>query len=296
MSSFERYRGGAAGVNLQGLAQMFSDLKLIPSPLCYAQMRATYHGMHADEENGLDYSSFIEVLPVLAGIAFPGTRRNAAEKLMTQIRQHLPPPLTHIAAVLAEERLDAAVESSAQKSDSVKTPRSPHPSRLGPVPILTGVANGALDANHDAEGLGEAMLKVKTEAQRKLERLAEEFAGKQIELQRQREAAEKKLEAELQFELAQNVVRSNARQKRAVHPSTERLDLEEKLAALDRTRARRPSRLDVQDDASEKLDQERVEMTRRVNVLKVKFYPTCCSLLAGIDLPTLARRCSPWYE
>jgi len=266
MSSFERYRAGAEGVGLQGLAQMCSDLKLLPSPLCYAQIRSAYHAKHPAEGVGLDYSSFLDVLPALASIAFSGTQGDPTEKLMATIRRHVPPPLTHIAAVIAEDTAVAEHPSDGEDEDLIEG------SVRVRIPVLTNVAvaDGTLNADDDADGLSEAISKVKIDAQRKLERLAEEFAAKQVELQRQREAAEQKLEAELQFELAQNVVHCNARQKRATRPSTERLNLEEKLAALERTRARRPSRSDVHDDASEQLDQERAELTRKVHALKVR--------------------------
>ena len=269
ISSFERYRAGAEGVGLQGLAQMCSDLKLLPSPLCYAQIRSAYHAMHPAEEDGLDYSSFLDVLPDLASIAFSGAQGDPTEKLMATIRRHLPPPLTHIAAIMAEE------DTKEQPSDEEEEDPTEQPVRVR-VPVLTNVADGTLSAVDDEDGLSEAMSKVKFEAQRKLHRLAEEFAAKQIELQRQRKAAEQKLEAELQIELAQNTVHCNARQMRATRPSTERLNLEEKLAALERTRARRPSRSDVHDDASEQLEQERVELTRKVRVLQVCLLVKLC--------------------
>ena len=124
---------------------MFSDLKLLPSPLCYAQMRATYHGMHADEVEGLDYSSFIEVLRILAGMAFSGTSGDAAETLVAAVRQNLPPPLAQIAALLAEDRIEAKHENVSQKSNAVQAE----------VPVLAGVADGAIHGSDDGDGLGE---------------------------------------------------------------------------------------------------------------------------------------------
>ena len=123
-------------------------------------------------------------------------------------------------------------------------------------------------ANNETDG--EELIKIMQKAQKKLESLADEFAAKQIGLQKQRVAAEAALEAELQVELAQNAVRSSRKKRSSTRPTTERLNVEEKLAALDRSRAFRPSRAVAVDGTFEMLEQERAELIRTVLALKVR--------------------------
>ena len=234
---------------------MFSDLYLLPSPLSYAQIRARYRAATgSQEEDGLNYASFLDVLFSLAHLAFPETRGDRViDKLLAVIRQHLPTPPAHISVALEEE-------NSEDKDQDRNVPASETLSSV--VPKLAAFKIG------QTEGLEDALSNLQHEAQKKLERLASEFAAKQIELKKQRDAAEQELEDELQVELAQNAVRATKQKRSTTRPSTERLNIEEKLAAIDRSRACRPSRSVVHDGVADKLEQERTALTRRVLALK----------------------------
>ena len=258
MSAFERYRAGLPGVGLQGLAQMCADVKLLPSPLSYVQIRAHFNSARPGDD-GLNYSSFLNTLLVLARLAFDDGRGDPAEKLMAALRKHLPAPPTRIALAL--------MQRSSDEEDEENDPQGAGAHDSSVSAVRKWIAN----KTELAQGLEESLSRVKQEAQRRPEKLAEDFAKKQVELHEQRVVAERELEAEVQLELAQNGARSTRQRRGSARPSTERLNLEEKIAALDRSRACRPSRSFVDDGSMGKLESERAQLVRTVTALKVRF-------------------------
>ena len=259
ITAFELYLADSVGMGMQSLAQMFLDLKLMPTYLSYAQIRAEYQNINSDED-GLNYSSFLQVLPILAQAAFSDIRGDPTDKLIARMRAHLPAPPDRMIEMLVDDQEDSKLEVHTIKETEGQNP-------------INTVSNWIANKIETAAGLEEALCKVQQEAQKRLGKLAEEFAQKQIELQKQREEAEQELEAELQIELIQNTVRSTRQKRSTTRPSTERLNLEEKIAALDRSRACRPSRSVVQDGSAEKLEIERIQLTRRATALKVLLPP-----------------------
>jgi len=166
LAAFERYRAGSPGVCLQGLAQMFSDLHLLPSPLSYAKIRTRFRSGNGGEGQ-LNYSSFLEALVVLARFSFPDLKGDSTDKLIAAMRQLLPAPSAHITSVLDQG------DSSLHDDDDYKT------ENVDRVPSLklSAVAKGSAGKSDDVDGLDEALRRVKQDAQRKLQKLAEEFAG-----------------------------------------------------------------------------------------------------------------------
>ena len=119
MGAFERYRAGLPGVGLQGLAQMCSDVHLIPSLMSYAQMRSHYNSTQPGDD-GLNYSSFLNTLLALAGLAFEDERGDPVEKLMAAIRKHLPAPPAHVAIAFMQQEISSEDEAEeAGVNDSV---------------------------------------------------------------------------------------------------------------------------------------------------------------------------------
>ena len=266
MGAFERYRAGLPGVGLQGLAQMCADVKLLPSPLSYVQIRAHFNSARPGDD-GLNYSSFLNTLLVLARLAFDDGRADPAEKLMAALRKHLPAPPAQFAFALMQR---SSGEENEENEENDPQGDGAHDSSV------SAVGKWIANKTEIAQGLEESLSRVKQEAQRRLEKLAEDFAKKQVELHEQRVVAERELEAEVQLELAQNAARSTRQRRSSARPSIERLNLEEKIAALDRSRACRPSRSFVDDGSMEKLDSERAELVREVTALKVRFLRMVC--------------------
>jgi hypothetical protein len=216
-------------------------------------VRSQYQFASAGED-GLNYEAFVESLTVLAQIAYPGAS-NATEELIAAIKRHL-----------------TILKKDGTKSTSSKDHFDDHLlEHTVKAPFIQQLDMTSVARNRDVEDdVDEALGKTKSEAQRRLDLLAEDFAAKQIALQKQQKVAEQELEAELQIQLAQNAVLATRQKRTTPRPSTERLDVEEKLSALDRLRVCRPSRRASYDEAAERLEVERDYLLRRARALKVQ--------------------------
>lgn len=157
-------------MGLQGLAQMFSDLHLLPSPLSYAQIRTRFRSGNGGQDQ-LNYSSFLEALVVLARFGFlSDLEGNSTDKLIAAMRQLLPAPSAHITSVLVQG------DSSLDDDDDCKTENVDRVPALKLSAVVKGSA-GKSSESDDVDGLDAALRRVKRDAQMKLQKLAEEFAG-----------------------------------------------------------------------------------------------------------------------